>query len=153
MPELSASTVRVEWDPASAKLVLLDWGDRVPAPLALPWEQQTADEALVGAAAGWFAALGNVRRELRFGRRVYYATAHALQAALLAHDASLPGGLKKTVEIRLVKTPDPGGTVAARTQSLWTGTGVLASASPEPDVAACAATYTYRLKLGALVQT
>lgn len=46
MPELSASTVRVDWDPASAKLVLLDWGDRVPAPLALPWEQQTADESL-----------------------------------------------------------------------------------------------------------
>lgn len=152
MPGLLVSTVRVEWDPSGAKLVLLDWWDISAAPLALPWEQQTAEESLVGSSAGWFAAMGNVRRGLTVQRRAYYPTAHALQAGLLDHDASLPGGLKRTVEIRLIKSPDPGGSVADRTQRLWLAAGVLASAQAEADPAACAATFTYRLKLGALHQ-
>lgn len=144
---VALSLYRIVLRPSDPLLTIVDWGDMadIPAP---PWTQQVQEDPLIGASWPYLRARGNVTRKWAITREIRYASAMALEAAVMSHDAALPIGQTTDLDVRILAQPDPGGTVAARTIARWTcARAVLESVVPTKNLPALRVAYVYTVKI------
>lgn len=149
------SIYRIKFDPGgSDELVLVDWLDKMPNLISLPWQQKVDRPAFVEGNYAGVRPLGGVTREIVVGRIVDYADLEAAQADLLSRDVALPSNLKKGLDIRTLDISQPTtATETLRTDKLYQATEcaiVSCSAIPHPFKARVI--YNYQVAIGKLTE-